>query len=107
LFSSIPDTSVDSIADMLGVHRVTLGRLCRKEIKQSPKEYLTALRMEKAASMLDSTDIPIKEISRLSGLTNQITLRKCSKKHFGQPRWNTVENDHAEIASLIAFTGAD
>ena len=77
-----PDTSVDSIADMLGVHRVTLGRLCRAEIKMPPKEYLTSLRMEKAASMLVSTELPVKEISRMSGFREPNYFEKVFRKTF-------------------------
>ena len=77
-----PDTSIDSIADMLGVHRVTLGRFCRKEIKMPPKEYLTSLRMEKAASMLVSTDLPVKEISKMSGFREPNYFEKVFRKTF-------------------------
>lgn len=77
-----PDTNIDSIADSLGVHRVTLGRVFRKEIKTSPKEYLTTLRMDKAAVMLDSTDLSIKEISRNSGFRDPNYFEKVFKKTY-------------------------
>lgn len=77
-----PNTSIDSIAEMLGIHRVTLGRLFRKEIQLSPKEYLTSLRMDKAGTMLRTTALPIKEISRLSGFQEPNYFEKVFRKTF-------------------------
>lgn len=76
-----PETNIDSIAESLGVHRVTLARMCREKIGLSPKEYLTSLRMDKAQTLLRSTDLPIKEICRMSGFRDPNYFEKVFKKN--------------------------
>ncbi len=62
--------TVGEVAEKLGVSPMTLERLFRKHLDQSPKEYLTRLRMQTASELLLSTSLSIQEIAEKVGCGN-------------------------------------
>ncbi len=72
-------TTVQDIADHLGIDRTYLFRLFKKEINVSPIDYLINLRIEKAKLMLINTNKPIKEISQLLGYSSYTSFVRSFK----------------------------
>lgn len=76
-------TTVQDIADHLGIDRTYLFRLFKKEINISPIDYLINLRIENAKLMLINTNKPIKEISQLIGYSSYTSFVRSFKNKCG------------------------
>lgn len=74
---------INDLAEMIGINRSHLSSRFRKEVNLSPQEFLLALRMGKAASMLQETAYPIGKIARLVGYPDVFAFSKIFKKHVG------------------------
>jgi AraC-like DNA-binding protein len=61
----------------------TLSRLFRKNLGQSPSEYLIKLRLDKAAAMLKNSDSGIGEIAEKSGFCDSNYFSKMFSRTFG------------------------
>jgi AraC-like DNA-binding protein len=64
--------SVTSIANDLGLSPNYLANIFSEVLGMSTKQYLTRLRMEKACYLLINENLPIKEIAKMVGYTNQL-----------------------------------
>ena len=74
---------VEDIAEEIGVDRKYLRNLFFKYLGVSTKDYLTALRIEKAKSLLDESLLSINEVSSAVGYTDALGFSKIFKKHVG------------------------
>ena len=74
---------VEDIAEEIGVDRKYLRNLFFKHLGISTKDYLTALRIEKAKSLLDESLLSVNEISSAVGYTDALGFSKIFKKHVG------------------------
>jgi transcriptional regulator GlxA family with amidase domain len=61
----------------------TLARHFAATHGMSPHQYLERLRVERACQLLQTTDIPVEETGRSSGLTSPSTFRRVFLKHTG------------------------
>jgi len=77
------DISLQKTASMLAVNANYLGRLFLKTTGQSFSEYLTALRMQYALSLLCNTNLSIKEIAFDCGYRSVEYFYASFKKYFG------------------------
>jgi two-component system, response regulator YesN len=75
--------STTSIAGMMKMSPVYLGKLFRDHIGQSISEYLTGVRMAKARELLTCTDCSVKELARRVGIDNPRFLFAKFKQHYG------------------------
>jgi YesN/AraC family two-component response regulator len=75
--------STTSIAGILKMSPVYLGKLFRDHCGQSISEYLTDLRMAKARDLLSRTDTTVKELARKVGIENPRFLFAKFKQHYG------------------------
>lgn len=75
--------SVSDIAENIGISRAHLNQCFQKELNLSVQKFLIDYRMHKAANLLLSTEMSIKEISNLVGYDDQLTFSKAFKKKFG------------------------
>jgi len=66
-----------------GGSSATLDRLFRQHLKISPGEYLVNVRLEYACSLLQSSDIRIKEIAWRCGYRNQLYFSTAFQKRYG------------------------
>ena len=57
-------------------------RLFKKKLDCTPREYIVARRMERAAELLRKTGLPIQVIARRLQFANQFYFSKCFKEHF-------------------------
>lgn len=74
---------VTDIAENIGISRAHLNQCFQKELNLSVQKFLIDYRMHKAANLLLSTEMSVKEISNLVGYDDQLTFSKAFKKKFG------------------------
>ena len=74
---------INELADHVGVNRSYLASSFKKATGYSPKEYLLSLRMEKAKSLLEKTDMPINTVANSVGYTDQLAFSRMFKEYSG------------------------
>ena len=82
LFSS-RECSIDSIASLLGVSRVTLFRTVTGRINCTPKEYLDKYRLREAVDLLINTTMNINDIALRCGYSGANYFCKVFRKQLG------------------------
>ena len=84
---------INELADHIGVNRSYLASSFKKAMGYSPKEDLLRLRMEKAKSLLETTDQPINSIANAVGYTDQLAFSRMFKRYSGvSPKTYREEN---------------
>ncbi|MCZ0702269.1 AraC family transcriptional regulator of arabinose operon [Natronobacillus azotifigens] len=73
---------VNDIAQYIGINRSYLTTIFKKTINTSPQEYLVKYRLEKACSLLKTTDLPIGVIASRVGYDNPLTFSKVFKNFY-------------------------
>lgn len=76
------DLPVETLAASAGLSRAQYSRLFTKEFGLGPHSLLRALRLERAAELLASTNFTIQEIARLTGFGDAPTLAHAFRRHF-------------------------
>ena len=74
---------INELADHVGVNRSYLASSFKKATGYSPKEYLLTLRMEKAKSLLEKTDMPVNAVANSVGYTDQLAFSRMFKEYTG------------------------
>lgn len=74
--------SVAGLARHVSMSERNFLRRFKREIGQTPSEYLMGVRLNLARRLLADTDLPLDKIARRSGLFNGDHLRKLFQKHF-------------------------
>jgi len=77
------DLSLQRMADYIYMHPTHLSKIYKKETGEGISEYLTHLRMERAAQLLGSTDVKIYEIGCMTGYMNANYFIKVFRRQFG------------------------
>ncbi len=77
------DLSLQRMADYVYMHPTHLSKIYKKETGEGISEYLTRLRMERAAQLLGATDVKIYEIGCLTGYMNANYFIKVFRRQFG------------------------
>ena len=77
--------SVDDIARNAGISRSHLYRIFVENTGQSPKAYLSALRIRQACTLMKKSDISITAIANSVGFENSLYFSKVFKKFKGMP----------------------
>ncbi len=78
------DIQVGSLAVFLKIHEGYLHRIFKCHTGQTPNEYLTHLRLDKAKMLLRRTQIPISQISDYVGINSRQYFTSLFKKHLGK-----------------------
>ena len=60
-----------------------LRQLFKQDTGRSPMEYLTELRLERAAELLRSTFLSVKEVTALSGIRDASHFARRFKRQYG------------------------
>lgn len=76
------DLSSASIADFLGMSSKYAMRKFKDCTKLSLNDYIISIRMKKAASLLENTDLPISRIAEEIGIENETYFYKLFKKVY-------------------------
>ena len=74
---------ISDIADNIGISRAYLNSSFQKELGMSAQTFLIDYKMHKAASLLVSTSLSVKEIANNVGYEDQLVFSKAFKKKFG------------------------
>jgi len=69
--------SVKRLAHRLSVHRSRLSREFQSRVGLSPKQYLSTLRLQKAVSLIQETNLRIGEIAGMVGFEDPAYLARC------------------------------
>ena len=76
--------SIEAMAAQLGYHRTYLARMFHQYMGVSPMQYLTALRLERAAILLQSSQsFTVEEIASLVGYKDPLYFSKLFKQKYG------------------------
>ncbi len=78
------EIKVSDIADYVGINRSYLTTIFKKELNVSPQEYLINYRLGKAAKLLETTQLPIKDIALETGYNNPLNFSKMFKNSYGK-----------------------
>lgn len=78
-----PNLSLESIADVVGVHPVTLSRIFKQQTGMNFVRYLVRSRLQHAKALLLKSDKKINEISEEVGYVDYRYFRSLFKKEFG------------------------
>jgi AraC-like DNA-binding protein len=77
--------TLKKLASRTSVTPEYLCRLTRKEMNTTPVELVYRLKIEKAASLLSRTDLPVKNIAELCGFENVYHFSRRFKSQTGVP----------------------
>lgn len=77
---SNPDISLESCADLVDMDVYILSKKFKEVVGEGFIEYLTSLRIEKAKTLLEHSDMPINEIAASVGYQNSYFNRLFKKK---------------------------
>ena len=92
---SFPIT-VEDMAQRLNLDRSYFGKIFKETMGQAPQEFLIRYRMSRAAELLKTSDIPVKEISLQVGYPNQLHFSRAFKNIYGIPP-RTYRQNHKII----------
>jgi DNA-binding response OmpR family regulator len=81
---SNPDLDQQFICRELGVSRALLYNRMKAVTGAGAKEYITKIRLEKAKSLIESTDLTIAEISEMTGFSTQSYFSTAFKGYTGK-----------------------
>lgn len=77
--------TVKTLALEVGLSRASFAAKFSAKVGLGPMEYLTELRMKSAADMLrNNAELPLWEIGRRIGYTNEGSFARSFKMHFGK-----------------------
>lgn len=75
---------INDIASYIGINRSYLTNIFKKSINVSPQEFLVNYRIDKAATLLKTTDLSIKAVAKSIGYSDPLTFSKIFKKIIGE-----------------------
>ena len=74
--------SIDDIAADVGINKVYLQRIFKKYTGVTMWNYLLDIRLKKAVSFLESSDMPVGEIDSMIGINSRQAFYQNFKKHY-------------------------
>ncbi len=72
-----------AVADAAGISEVYLRKIFKKELHTTPAKYLRQLRIERAMSLLVSTQLSLLEVATLCGYADQYSFSHVFKRECG------------------------
>ncbi|MBQ9632323.1 MAG: AraC family transcriptional regulator [Lachnospiraceae bacterium] len=74
---------IRELAGHFGIHPNYLSQIFSEAFGISPKQYLTSLKLKKAALLLATTDMPVSAIANSLGFEDPLAFSKVFKKAYG------------------------
>lgn len=74
--------TLDDLATSLNLSKEHFSRFFRQSFRQSPMQYLTQFRLQKACHLLINSDRSIEEIAQVTGFDNGNYFSRVFKKHL-------------------------
>jgi transcriptional regulator GlxA family with amidase domain len=75
--------SVEALADKMGMSPRHFSRVCLREIKMNPGQFVDRLRVEAAQQMIDSSSMGLKEIADACGFGSADSMRRTFQRVMG------------------------
>jgi len=82
IIESNPAADIEDLASLVRLSNSRLGHLFKAQIGESLNSYLANLRLEKAAELLRSTEMQIKEITYTVGYNHASSFDRAFRKRF-------------------------
>jgi AraC-like DNA-binding protein/quercetin dioxygenase-like cupin family protein len=76
--------TLDDLAQTAGLSRFYFSRAFLRAAKQTPMQFVMAMRLDAAQGMLMTSDAPLKQIARATGFSDEFHLSKSFKKALGR-----------------------
>lgn len=86
--------SVEQLSDAVGLSRAQMYRRCKQLTGNSPVEILRIQRMQRAGSLLSTTDQNVSEVTYACGFTSPSYFTKCFKEHYGMSPTDFIRHHH-------------
>ena len=80
-----PNLNIDVIASQFGMGRTNFYRKVRELMDMSPNDYLRKCRMERAAELLQSTEMNVTDVCAQVGMPDAQYFSRVFKAYFGMP----------------------
>lgn len=98
-----PSLSVEFLATELHLSRATLYRKIKQESNLSPHELINRTRLNRAAELLNGTDLRVYEVSAMVGYNSCSHFIRNFQKYFGaSPKeWGTRETRGKNVSDLL------
>ncbi len=77
------DLTVDKLADRLGMSARQFTRVCLRETKMNPGQFVDRMRVEASQQMIDSSSMGLKEIADASGFQSADSMRRTFLRVLG------------------------
>lgn len=77
------NTTVNDIANYIGINRSYLCTIFKKQLNISPQRYLLSFRMKKAEELIRTTQETICDIAKQVGYNDSLVFSKIFKKTYG------------------------
>lgn len=78
-----PDLSQAMLADEFRLHPTSISRLFKEEYGVKFVDYVNSVRVERAAALMESTELPVQDIAQSVGFMHSQTFIKMFKKITG------------------------
>ena len=77
------DLTVEKLAARVGMSARQFTRVCLREMKMNPGQFVDRMRVEAAQQMIDSSSMGLKEIADASGFQSADTMRRTFLRVLG------------------------
>jgi transcriptional regulator GlxA family with amidase domain len=77
------DLSVEALADRIGMSPRHFSRVCLREMKMNPGQFVDRLRVEAAQQMIDSSSMGLKQIADACGFGSVDSTRRTFRRVMG------------------------
>jgi len=77
------DLTVEKLADRLGMSPRHFTRVCLREMRMNPGQFVDRMRVEAAQQMIDSSNMGLKEIAEICGFRSADAMRRTFSRAIG------------------------
>jgi transcriptional regulator GlxA family with amidase domain len=77
------DLSVEALAERIGMSPRHFSRVCLREMKMNPGQFVDRMRVEAAQQMIDSSSMGLKEIADDCGFGSADSMRRTFQRVIG------------------------
>ena len=96
--------SLESLASEASMSRSAFATRFKSLVGETPIDYLTRWRMQRAATLLESSNAPLKEVVASSGYASQAAFRAMFKRWVGESPGSYVVRVRGERPKGAAWT---
>ena len=98
-------SSVDGLAERVGIGPRHLARLFAKHVRASPAQVAKTLRVQRAKRLLDTTDLPVAEIALQAGFASLRRFNTVFAKVYRQPP-RVIRKKKGPANRALSYLGA-